>query len=518
LQLSSFAGLSFDSYVVKSVDSGLNWSHTKQAPGVGAELGAYALAVDPVAGGKLYAGGTGTPNLARSADGGTTWTAVSPGIGFPFAVTADSRLAPGVYAGMMNVQQNASLGIFKSTNEGGSWTQKNAGLPAPLPRINFLLADPANPSYLHAATEAGYFFSLDAAENWTAANSNLNDTYVNALAITGSRRLLAATSSGLLVLDLSTAARARADFNRDGKSDVFWLHATLTQAYVWQMNGTSIAASGSPSSTGDTGWQVKGIGDFDGDGKADVLFRHSVSGATVIWLMNGLNIASAGLPGTVAEAEWQVQGVGDFDGDGKADILWMHSDGTVLVWKMNGTSMTSAASPATLGAASGWVVQGIGDFNGDGKSDILWRHTSGLTYVWLMNGAAIASSGSPASVGPTTATGWLVQGVGDFDGDGKADILWRNDDLGGIIYVWKMNGAAITSAAAVTGVGTVAGAGWEVKAIGDYNGDGLADVLWKNDTQLGGIVYVWLMNGSSISSADAVTGVADLYWQVQNPK
>ena len=285
--------------------------------------------------------------------------------------------------------------------------------------------------------------------------------------------------------------------------------------------------SGSPSSTGDPHWQVKGIGDFNGDGKADVLYRHETSsseragtgtGATAIWLMNGLTIANSGSPGTVADLGWQVQGVGDFDGDGKADILWMHTDGRVQVWLMNGTTATSTPTVTNLGAGSGWSVQGIGDFNGDGKADILWMNTNGTVVIWLMNGATIASSATLANVGAMTATSWLVQGVGDFDGDGKADILWRNDDLGGIIYTWMMNGTTILSANAVTGVGTVTGGGWVVKSIGDYNGDGKADVFWKNDTALGGITYVWLMNGTSISSANAVTGVSDMTWQVQNPK
>ena len=77
-----------------------------------------------------------------------------------------------------------------------------------------------------------------------------------------------------------------------------------------------------------------------------------------------------------------------------------------------------------------------------------------------------------------------------------------------------MNGTTIASASAVTGVGTVTGGGWVVKSIGDYDGDGKADVFWKNDTALGGITYVWLMNGASISSANAVTGVSDFNWQV----
>ena len=260
----------------------------------------------------------------------------------------------------------------------------------------------------------------------------------------------------------TNARTRRDDFGSDGKSDVFWLNTDTTQTYVWQMNGASIASSGSPTSTGDPNWQVAGIGDFDADGKADVLFRHAVTGATVIWLMNGTAIANAGSPGTVADLDWQVQGIGDFDGDGRADILWVHADGSVRIWLMNGTVIASSGSPASLGASSGWSVQGIGDFDGDRRADILWRHASGTVVAWRMNGPTIVSSAVVAGVGDASA-GWVVQGVGDFDGDGKADVLWRNDVLGGIVYVWLMDGPAIVSSAVVAGVGTrragVGGAG-----------------------------------------------------------
>jgi hypothetical protein len=335
------------------------------------------------------------------------------------------------------------------------------------------------------------------------------------LGATSTATLSLGTGSGSFSTTVTAPLR---DYDGNGKSDVFWLNTATTQTYVWQMNGTTIAGSGTPSSTGDTNWKVAGVGDFDGDGRTDVFFRHAVSGATFVWLMNGTSIVGTGAPGTVGDLGWQVQGVGDFNGDGKSDLLWMHTDGTVQIWFMNGTAFSSTPTVVSLGAGSGWSVQGIGDFDGDGKADILWRHTGGSVFVWLMNGATIASTGSPANVGTTTATGWLVQGVGDFDGDGKADILWRNDDLGGIIYVWLMNGTAISSANSVTGVGTAAGTGWIVNSVGDYNGDGKADIFWKNDLTLGGITYVWLMNGTSISTANSVTGVSDLGWQVQNPK
>jgi hypothetical protein len=44
-------------------------------------------------------------------------------------------------------------------------------------------------------------------------------------------------------------------------------------------------------------------------------------------------------------------------------------------------------------------IAGVGDFNGDGKADILWRDASGEAYIWLVNGLSIINQGSPEVVG-----------------------------------------------------------------------------------------------------------------------
>ena len=237
-----------DSFIIRSMDGGANWVHRPEATDPSfAEMRAYVLAVDPVAGGGLYQSGTGTPNLGRSHDGGTTWKAIQPSGGFVYAMAADSRQATSLYAGMMNVAQTNSLGLFKSLNEGGSWSSKNTGLPGTLPRINVLLPDPANPSYLHIGTDSGYFFSIDAAETWTVANSGLSSPTINALAVTGSRRLLAATSAGVFVLDLSVPALApsistqpQSQAITSGQSAMLSVGATgtATITYQWYV-GTS---------------------------------------------------------------------------------------------------------------------------------------------------------------------------------------------------------------------------------------------------------------------------------------
>jgi hypothetical protein len=154
---------------------------------------------------------------------------------------------------------------------------------------------------------------------------------------------------------------------------------------------------------------------------------------------------------------------------------------------------------------SGWNIEGVGDFNEDGKADILWQNTStGQVDIWLMNGTTIASQGSPATVLPSS--GWSIHGVGDFDGAGTSDILWQNSTTGEV-YIWLMNGTTIAS----QGIPAYVASGWNIDGVGDFNGDGYADILWHNSTS--GEVYVWLMNGTSIASQGS-PGTAGSPWQI----
>ncbi|KJU86574.1 hypothetical protein MBAV_001232, partial [Candidatus Magnetobacterium bavaricum] len=59
-----------------------------------------------------------------------------------------------------------------------------------------------------------------------------------------------------------------------------------------------------------------------------------------------------------------------------------------------------------------WQIKGIGDFNGDGKSDILWQNTkTGLVYIWYLNGTKITSANSPMTQSDLT---WQIKTLASF--------------------------------------------------------------------------------------------------------
>ena len=84
-----------------------------------------------------------------------------------------------------------------------------------------------------------------------------------------------------------------------------------------------------------------------------------------------------------------------------------------------------------------WHEIGTGDFNGDGHSDILWQNANGQAAIWEMNGTHQLAGGS-ALVGPNPGPSWKAIGTGDYNGDGLSDILWQNTS--GQAAIWEMNG------------------------------------------------------------------------------
>jgi len=154
----------------------------------------------------------------------------------------------------------------------------------------------------------------------------------------------------------------------------------------------------------------------------------------------------------------------------------------------------------------GWQQAGTGDFNSDGKPDLLWRnYTTGVNRVWFMNGISFLGQADFLSVTDTT---WQLVGAADLTNDGKPDLVWRNF-LTGQNSVWQMNG---TSFIASFDIGSVADANWQLAGIGDLTNDTKPDLIWRNYST--GDVYVWQMSGYTFQQAFFIGNVADPYWQM----
>ncbi|MEA2163511.1 MAG: hypothetical protein QOK37_1638 [Thermoanaerobaculia bacterium] len=199
---------------------------------------------------------------------------------------------------------------------------------------------------------------------------------------------------------------------------------------------------------------------------------------------------------------------GDLDGDGYADLLWRHAvSGENYLWSMSSPwpSVRSAVSINTVPDLH-WKIAGLGDFNGDGRTDILWHNDlTGEVYMYLMNETTIVSAGS---VNVVSDLDWQVAGVADFNGDGKDDILWRHGQTGEN-YMYFMDGMSIALAWYLPQVDTV----WKIAGVGDVTHAGIADIVWRNESN--GQLYDWAMRELKVVNAGFLdAGISGIDWTV----
>jgi len=202
------------------------------------------------------------------------------------------------------------------------------------------------------------------------------------------------------------------DFNNDGKTDLLSIYGVLP--------GKGDGTFGAPIYSNLTGVSAIAVGDFNHDGNLDVA-GVSLDTGLYVFLGNGDGTFRPGVYyGYGGSSYFLSVAVADFNHDGKLDIAASGINGVVSVWLGNGDGTFQTGVGYSAGQETDWVA--IGDFNNDGIPDIVTVGWAGSCCVYdgvvlLGNGDGTFQSGISFPLGGTQAL------VGDFNADGKADII-----------------------------------------------------------------------------------------------
>ncbi|WP_304598415.1 LamG-like jellyroll fold domain-containing protein [Plantactinospora sp. BB1] len=235
-------------------------------------------------------------------------------------------------------------------------------------------------------------------------------------------------------------------------------------------------------------FQVK----VSGDNTADVTkFRYSWTGdpAGTARVRTHPGTGTGGLAETWSEPAlgWQVDGStvfspGDLSGDGKPDVVFRRvTDRSLQLVRGNGAGGFITA-PQTLDSGNWSTAQYLfspGDFSGDGRPDLLYRNAGDL-HLYMRRGTAtggLETTAVQVGVG-WSAANWIFS-PGDFSGDGKPDVLYRSS-ANAALYMVRGNGTG----GWVTGRSEPIGNSWGALELltgrGDFSGDGKPDLLYRH--------------------------------------
>lgn len=253
-------------------------------------------------------------------------------------------------------------------------------------------------------------------------------------------------------------------------------------AYDWALTakpadglGADLIVSGAVSLSGAGARPPR---DHVGDGNGD-LFGLKADG-TAEFRPGGAGAFGAAVSGsgwTGANAANAVLPFGDVDEDGCNDVLVRMAAGELRAYRPGCGNPLKPASPYTVVGAGGWntydTLVSPGDLTGDGRADLLAKNdATGHLFLYALNGTRLEAKVLVAE----GLKGYRLTGARDLNGDGRGDLLGR-DPAG---KLWFYAGGADGKPAAPVQIGT----GWNifnaVVGVGDITGDGKSDLVARD--------------------------------------
>jgi hypothetical protein len=241
----------------------------------------------------------------------------------------------------------------------------------------------------------------------------------------------------------------------------------------------------------------RGSIDIDGNGKSVLLVRTTTSNGSIATnpqtqvgrlVGNQFQFTSQADLG----ASFRIVGVTDYDGNGRSDLLVQNMTQGEFGDVQLLTDFLPADSRVLRQVKQVWDVQAVGDLDGDGKGDLVWRYVvpnspdTGVSYIWFSNDNNLPivrkRGGAPLN--------WTLLGATDLNADNAADMVYISPDNQIRILMATSNR---TCANMTTGF---IPSGFTGLAFADFTGRNRGDVLIRNNAT--GQVSLLALNASGI--------------------
>ncbi|MEV4685894.1 FG-GAP repeat domain-containing protein [Streptomyces kurssanovii] len=286
------------------------------------------------------------------------------------------------------------------------------------------------------------------------------------------------------------------DFTGDGKDDIVAFTRTReADTYVAPSTGTSFGGAKVWHDFFAPGGETPLSGDFNGDGKDDVVtFAHGPGADVYVALSNGDGFGPATVWHDFFSQRHEVPAVGDVNGDGFDDIVTFTqgAEADVYVALSNGVDGFGGGVKWHEFFAPAGEFPALGDVDGDGRDDLVTftQGASADVYVAFSDGSS--GFGPGQLVHEHFAPGAEQPRVGDVTGDGRDDIVAFTQGSDADVFVAVSDGARFGGGRLWNEFFAPAG---EFPYVGDFDGDGKDDIVtFTRNAEAD--VYVALSNGA----------------------